>query len=106
MTSLVDTTLQAMTRPGMQRGDAARDLVRGINLDLGTRYDTLRLGQWKRAERAIPQPVQDWMLRTCIAWAIRQAGGIPPKSDEALDALARALCPPHRTTPTQESSAS
>ena len=95
MTSLVDTTLQAMTHPGMQRGDAARELVQGINLDLGTRYDTLRLGQWKRAERAIPQRVQDWMLRTCIA----QPSPLTPDRLQQVARIARGRRRLHRSAP-------
>lgn len=93
---LIRTTLEALTTPGATPGDAARRFVDDLNADLGTRYDTTRLGQWRRGERAIPQPVQDWMLRASIAHAIRQAGGVPPTSDEALDALARSLQPPAR----------
>ena len=96
MPDLVATTLAALALPGMTPGDAARLLVDSLNADLGGDYDTGRLGQWRRGERAIPQPVQDWMLRASIAHAIRLAGGLPPDTDEALDQLARALCPPAR----------
>ena len=54
------------------------------------------IGQWRRGERAIPQPVQDWMLRACIAYAIGQCGGISPSADADLDRLAAMLCPPVR----------
>lgn len=96
MTDLVQTTLSAIMLPGMNHGDAARELVDGLNTDLGTAYDTARLGQWRRGERAIPQPVQDWMLRSCISHAIRNAGGVPPPSDDAIDNLAKSLQPPTR----------
>lgn len=95
-TDLVQTTLATLTIPGVTHGDAARMLVDGLNADLGTAYDTARLGQWRRGERAIPQPVQDWMLRASISHAIRQAGGVPPPTDEAIDALATSLQPPRR----------
>lgn len=93
---LVSTTFSAVTVPGMSHGDAAREIVDGINADLGTAHDIKRLGQWRRGERSIPQPVQDWMLRTCIAHAITQCGGIAPADDSDLDRLAAMLCPPAR----------
>ena len=93
---LIQSTLATLTIPGITHGDAARMLVDGLNADLGASYDTARLGQWRRAERPIPQPVQDWMLRACIAHAIREAGGVPPATDAALDALASSLTPPAR----------
>ena len=93
---LIATTLSALTIPGMTPGDAARELVDGLNGDLGTAYSTNDLGKWRRAARAIPQPVQDWMLRACIAYAIGQCGGISPSADANLDRLAAMLCPPAR----------
>ncbi len=93
---LITTTLDALTIPGMTPGYAARELVDGLNGDLGTAYSTNDLGKWRRADRAVPQPVQDWMLRACISHAIRKAGGVPPARDSAIDALAQALCPPAR----------
>ena len=73
-----------------------RELVEAINADLGTRYTLRRLYEWRAGSRAIPQPVQDWMLRTSASWAIIQEGGAPPWGDEALDNLAARLCPPPR----------
>jgi len=96
MSDLIATTLDALTLPGMTPGDAAREIVDGLNADLGTAYSTNDLGKWRRADRAVPQPVQDWMLRACISHAIRAAGGVPPARDSAIDALAQALCPPAR----------
>ena len=71
-------------------------LAAGLQSDLGMTYDATRIGQWRRGERAIPQPVQDWMLRACIAYAIGQCGGISPSADANLDRLAAMLCPPAR----------
>ena len=96
MPDLIATTLDALTIPGMTPGDAARELSAGLQSDLGMTYDATRIGQWRRGERAIPQPVQDWMLRACIAYAIGQCGGIPPSADANLDRLAAMLCPPAR----------
>ena len=96
MPDLIATTLEALTLPGMTPGDAARELSNGLKSDLGMIYDATRIGQWRRGERPIPQPVQDWMLRASISHAIRKAGGVPPARDSAIDALARALCPPAR----------
>ena len=96
MPDLVTTTLETLTIPGMTPGDAARELATGLQSDLGMTYDATRIGQWRRGERAIPQPVQDWMLRACIAYAVGQCGGIPPSADANLDRLAAMLCPPVR----------
>ena len=96
MPDLISTILAALTVPGMTPGDAARELSAGLQSDLGMTYDATRIGQWRRGERAIPQPVQDWMLRACIAYAIGQCGGIPPSADANLDRLAAMLCPPAR----------
>ena len=96
MPDLISSTLEAMTIPGMSSRDAAREMLDGIRADLGISYDVNRLGQWRRGERAIPQPVQDWMLRACIAYAIHHKGGVAPIGDEQLDELAAMLCPPIR----------
>lgn len=96
MSDLIATTLDALTLPGMTPGDAARELVDGLNGDLGTAYSTNDLGKWRRADRAVPQPVQDWMLRACIAYAIKQCGGMAPDDYADLDRLAAMLCPPAR----------
>ena len=96
MPDLVTTTLDAIATPGMTPGGAARMLAAGLQADLGMTYDSTRIGQWRRGERAIPQPVQDWMLRASIAYAIKQCGGVAPADDESIDRLAVMLCPPKR----------
>lgn len=96
MPDLISISLDALTIPGMTPGDAARELVDGLNADLGTAYSTNDLGKWRRAARAIPQPVQDWMLRASIAYAIKQCGGVAPADNADLDRLAAMLCPPSR----------
>lgn len=85
-----------MAVPGHTRRSAAAQLVASLNADLGTAYDTARLGQWRRGERSIPQPVQGWLLRVGVCWAIEQCGGVPPAGDEAIDRLAALLGPPRR----------
>lgn len=92
--SVVQSALDTIKLPGHTDRSAATALIEAVNADLGTAYDTARLGQWRRGERPIPQPVQDWMLRVCIAWAIRQCGGREPTDDASLDRLATMLCPP------------
>ena len=96
MPDLVTTTLETLTIPGMTPGDAARELAAGLQSDLGMTYDAARIGQWRRGERAIPQPVQDWMLRASISYAIGQCGGTAPPDEANLDRLAAMLCPPVR----------
>lgn len=91
-----------MSVPGFSRRSAASALVKALNADLGTAYDTARLGQWRRAERPIPQPVQDWMLRACVAHAVEACGGRAPSDEERLGLLATMLCPPKREETTQE----
>ena len=96
MPDLIASTLEALTLPGMTPGDAARELANGLKSDLGMTYDATRIGQWRRAARAVPQPVQDWMLRACISYAIKTCGGAAPPDDDSIDKLATMLCPPAR----------
>lgn len=96
MSDLVQSTIATIQVPGLNARQAAALLIDSINADLGTNYTTDYLSKWRRAERSIPQPVQDWMLRCCIAHAIHLAGGVAPGTDEQLDALAAMLCPPVR----------
>lgn len=86
-----------MAVPGHTTRTASAALVESINADLGTTYATNDLGKWRRADRPIPQPVQDWLLRACIAHAIFECGGVAPSSDEQMDRLAAMLCPPKAT---------
>jgi len=94
MYDLVKSTVDAIKQLGHTDRTAATAIIESINADLGARYTTNYLSKWRRAERPIPQPVQDWMLRTCVAHAIRQCGGVPPSGDDQLDRLAAMLCPP------------
>lgn len=94
MSDLIQSTIATIQLPGITARQAAALLIESINADLGTKYTTNYLSKWRRSERPIPQPVQDWMLRTCVAHAIRQCGGVPPGDDDQLDRLAAMLCPP------------
>ena len=96
MPDLVTSTLDVILIPNHTTRTAATALVNAINGDLGTTYDTARLGQWRRGERSIPQPVQDWMLRCCISHVIESCGGQVPSDDDLLDRMAAMLCPPTR----------
>jgi len=97
MTDLIHSALAVVgTQYGQSPRKASAELVEAINADLGSNYSTNDLGKWRRAERPIPQPAQDWMLRVSIAWAVRQVGGTLPDDDAKLDALAAMLCPPGR----------
>lgn len=93
---LIASALATIALPGMSSRQAAAQMVESINADLGTAYATNDLGKWRRADRPIPQPVQDWLLRVCVAHAITLCGGTPPADDAALDQLAAMLCPPRR----------
>lgn len=96
MPDLIQSTIATIQLPGITARQAAALLIESINADLGTSYTTDYLSKWRRAERPIPQPVQDWMLRTSIVHAIHQCGGIAPTDDAQLDRLAAMLCPPSR----------
>lgn len=96
MPDLIQSTIATIQLPGLSARQAAALLIESINADLGTSYTTDYLSKWRRAERPIPQPVQDWMLRTSIAHAIYQCGGTPPTADDQLDRLAAILAPPKK----------
>ena len=94
---LVSSVMQTiMSVPGHTTRSASSAIVESINADLETDYSTNDLGKWRRADRTIPQPVQDWMLRVCISHAIESCGGKAPNDDAELDRLAAMLCPPQR----------
>jgi len=97
---LIQSAIDTLTAAGHTARTASATLVESINGDLGTAYDTARWGQWRRAERPIPQPVQNWLLRMSIAHVIAQCGGVPPTDDESLDRLASMLCQPEKSAPT------
>ena len=47
-------------------GETPANAVRALNAELGTSYDTNRLGQWRRGERPTPGVVQRAMRRTVL----------------------------------------
>lgn len=92
--NLVETWLSAELIPGMTIAQAGRD----INEHLGSNHSPQRINEWRRGDRPIPQPVQDYMLSVSIAHAVRTALNINTLActDEQLDALASMLTPPRR----------
>jgi len=89
--NLIESWLAVELIPGMSTAQAIRDL----NGELGMRYTPQDFGKWRRGERPVPQPVQDYMLRCAIAYALH-ADGIDTLllSDDALDRIAARLTPP------------
>lgn len=91
-TNLIESWLAVVLIPGMTTAQAIRDL----NEELGTRYTPQDFGKWRRGARPVPQPVQDYMLRCAIGYAIGQEIGsaVLALSDKALDRIAARLTPP------------
>ena len=92
--NLIESWLAVVLIPGVSTAQAIRDL----NNELGTYYTPQDFGKWRRADRPIPQPVQDYMLRCSIAHVVGQEIGttVLLLQDEVLDRMAIALCPPGR----------
>lgn len=89
--NLIESWLAVVLIPGMTTAQAIRDL----NEELGTRYTPQDFGKWRRGARTVPQPVQDYMLRCAIAYALHAEGvGTLLLSDEALDRIANRLTAP------------
>ena len=89
--NLIESWLAVVLIPGMSTAQAIRDL----NADLGTHYTPQDFGKWRRGARSIPQPVQDYMLRCSIGYAINTSG--ISIDDDLLDGIADRLVPPKRT---------
>lgn len=93
--NLVETFLAVeLCIPGMTLAQTVRDL----NEELGASHTPQRFNEWRRGDRAIPQPVQDYMLRGAISRAVREALHINTLActDAQLDTLAAMLTPPRR----------
>lgn len=88
--NIIESWLAVVLIPGMSTTQAIRDL----NADLGTRYTPQDFGKWRRAARPIPQPVQDYMLRCAIGYALGESG--LSIHDDLLDEIADRLLPPTR----------
>lgn len=89
--NLIESWLSVVLIPGMTTAQAIRDL----NDELGTRYTPQDFGKWRRGDRPVPQPVQDYMLRCAIAYALHSEGvDALILSDEALDRIASRITPP------------
>lgn len=93
---LITTAIAKLIAAGHTVRTASSTLVHALNAGLGTAYSTNDLGKWRRADRALPQPVQDWLLRDCLHFAIDNCGGTAPSDSASLDRLAAMLCPPQR----------
>lgn len=91
-TNLIESWLAVVLIPGLSTAQAIRDL----NDELGTRYTPQDFGKWRRGARPLPQPVQDYMLRCSISYAIGQEIGsaVLELSDKALDRIAARLITP------------
>lgn len=92
MSNLVTTFIAAET----SNGEPITLALNALNECLGSNYNLSRLGDWRRGDRSIPQPVQNYMLKMCIHHVLTQQIGamVMLISDEQLDAIADALTPP------------
>lgn len=89
--NLIESWLSVVLIPGMTTAQAIRDL----NDDLGTRYTPQDFGKWRRADRPLPQPVQNYMMRCSISFVMSSEGiNTLTLSDDALDRIADRLTPP------------
>ncbi|GBL46276.1 hypothetical protein SFMTTN_2089 [Sulfuriferula multivorans] len=88
--NLIESWLAVMMIPGMTTAQAIRDL----NDELGTLYTAQDFGKFRRGSRPIPQPMQDYMLRCAIGYAIGQSG--VSIDDDLLDGIVDRLVPPKR----------
>lgn len=100
MLNLIESWLAAVLIPGMTTAQALRDLGE----EMGITYTPSDFGKWRRGARPIPQPVQDYMLRCAISYALGREGiNTIALSDEAMDRISARLAPPERkaksTTP-------
>lgn len=92
--NLIESYLAVVLVPGMTVVQAVRDL----NDELGANYDPQVFYKWRRGDRAIPQPVQDYMLCTAVCHALHAEGiDTLALSDDALDRIAARLTPPLRS---------
>jgi hypothetical protein len=94
MRNLIESWLSVVLIPGMTVAQAVRDL----NDELGALYTPQDFYKWRRGDRPIPQPVQDYMLRSAVGHAVHKTLGINTLSytDKQLDQLAESLTPPKR----------
>lgn len=91
--NLIESWLAVVLIPGMTTAQAIRDL----NDELVTRYTPQDFGKWRRGARTVPQPVQDYMLRCVIAYALHSEGiEAMMLSDDALDRVVARLAPPKK----------
>ena len=91
-TNLIESWLSVVLVPGMSIAQAIRDL----NAALGTRYTPQDFGKWRRADRPIPQPVTDHMMRYALSYAVRAEfkNSMLILDDSAYIRIAARLTPP------------
>jgi len=77
-------------------GYGVKDALGELNQTLGKNYDINRLGKWRRGYEAVPQPVQDYMLRDVIYDVLADAGLVTAPDEVMLDRIAAMLTPPVR----------
>jgi hypothetical protein len=77
-------------------GYAVRDALADLNEALGKNYNTNQLGKWRRGDEAVPQQVQDYMLKDVIYHVLLNNDIVMSPDDARLDSIAAALIPPVR----------
>lgn len=97
MSSHPDNLVQSFLDVVCGTGEPHSYAVDHLNQVLGTHYTLRRLYEWRAGSRAIPQAVQDCMLRVAIESVIMDEIEIPRPSDEAVERMATRLCPPPRS---------
>lgn len=89
--NLIESWLAVVLIPGMTTARAIRDL----NDSLGTRYTPQDFGKWRRADRPLPRPVQNYMMHCSIGIVLESEGiNTISLSDDALDRITERLLPP------------
>ena len=90
--NLIESWLAVELIPGMTIAQAIRDM----NCELYTRYTPHDLGKWRRGDRPIPQPVQNYMMQVAICHALGPALDrfVLYLDDEDLDLIVAKLRPP------------
>lgn len=94
MTNLIETwvTSAKTHTPGY----GVRDALADLNTALDKNYDMNVIGKWRRGDKPMPQPVQDYMLRDVIYDVLHDAGLVTVPDDTLLDSIAAMLTPPKR----------
>ena len=93
-TNLIETWVNSAKNhvPGYK----VRDALAEVNAALGKKYDMNVIGKWRRGDKPMPQPVQDYMLRDVIYDVLRAEGLVALTDDSQLDRIAAMITPPNR----------